>query len=101
MDLQTTRYARYTYKQSLIGTYDNFSFFIGSPKLYGLMSDKNLTRLGAVGRAPHGISTGDNKKYVRTEAGVRGTLPIIEDWMKMPQGEIQAFNGSGENGWCR
>ena len=55
------------------------------------MSDKNLTRLGAVGRAPHGISTGDNKKYVRTEAGVRGTLPIIEDWMKMPQGEIQAL----------
>ena len=91
VDVQTTRYACYTYKQSLIGTYDNYSFFIGSPKLYGLMSDQRLTRLGDVGRAPHGISTGNNSKYVRTEAGVRGTLPIIEDWMKMPQEEMKGL----------
>lgn len=91
LDVQTTRYARYTYPQSLIGTYDNFSFFIGSPRLYGLMSDPRFQKLGSVGRAPHGISTGNNSKYVRTEAGVRGTLPIIEDWMKMPAPEMQAL----------
>jgi type I restriction-modification system DNA methylase subunit len=38
-DVQTTTYARYTYPQSLIKTYGNLSFFIGSPKLHNLMED--------------------------------------------------------------
>ncbi len=88
VQVQTPLYARYAYLQSLISTYENLSFFIASPKLYGMMSELCFTRLGDVGRAPHGISTGDNKKYIRVEAGVQGSLPQIEDWMRMPVEEM-------------
>lgn len=44
-DAQTLSYARYTYAQSLISTYDNASFFIGSPRIYELMSDKRFEKL--------------------------------------------------------
>lgn len=45
-DVQTLDYARYSFPQSLISSYDNFSFFIGSPKLYALMSDGRFQKLG-------------------------------------------------------
>lgn len=90
-DCSTTTYARYTYPQALIATYDNFSFFIGSPKLYKLMSDAKLPRLGDIGAAVHGISTGDNRKYIRKEEYASGTYPLIEEWMKVPTNEIANF----------
>ncbi len=64
-DLQTTTYARYTYPQSIIDTYHNCSFFIGSPSLYKLISNDELTPLGDIAWVPQGISTGQNKYYVR------------------------------------
>lgn len=87
-DCSTTTYARYTYFQNVISTYGNLSFFIASPKLYKIMSNNYLTRFGDIGAAVHGISTGNNKKYVRQETGVTGSYPTIEDWMKMPLDEI-------------
>ncbi|MBV9868792.1 MAG: putative DNA binding domain-containing protein [Abitibacteriaceae bacterium] len=69
-DVQTLDYARYTYPQKLIEGYDNFSFFIGSPRLYELLGAAHFTRLGNIASVPQGISTGQNTHYVRRfEAG--------------------------------
>ena len=42
-----------------------------------------------MGAAPHGISTGDNKKYVRAKLGTKGSYDLIEDWMICTQEEIE------------
>ena len=47
-----------------------------------------IVKLGDVGAAPHGISTGDNKKYVRVKSGIKGSYDLIEDWMICPNEEI-------------
>ncbi|TKJ41174.1 hypothetical protein CEE37_05785 [candidate division LCP-89 bacterium B3_LCP] len=87
--IQTESFALYKFPQSLISTYTNFSFFIGSPEMYLLMSDVNLSKLHDLGAAVHGISTGNNKKYIRAEKDAGGNYPEIEDWMKMPEDEIK------------
>ncbi|MBI2304144.1 MAG: N-6 DNA methylase [Chloroflexi bacterium] len=83
-DVQTDSWARYSYRQGIIATHRSLPFFIASPQLYELFFGPGMTRLGDVGEAVHGISTGDNKQYVRAEAGARGGYPLIEEWMKMP-----------------
>ncbi len=87
VDVQTTHYARYTYPQKLIASYENHSFFVGSPRLYRFMSDSSYTRLGNIADVVHGISTGKNNKYVRVQGKKRGGCEFIEDWMKMPVDE--------------
>lgn len=87
-DAQTTEYARYTYPQALIARYANLSFFVASPRLYALMHEPTLVRLGDIAAAVHGISTGNNKKYIRAAKSVRGNYPPLEDWMRMPGAEM-------------
>lgn len=48
-----------------------------------------LVKLGDVGAAPHGISTGDNKKYIRVKQGIKGTYDLLEDWMIYPKDNFQ------------
>ena len=91
VDLQTTRYARYTYKQSLIGTYDNYSFFIGSPKLYELMSDPRFQKLGEIADVKQGIATCDNERYLRKREGVRGSYRILDESLLLSEAQIAAL----------
>ena len=88
VDLQTTRYARYTYKQSLIRTYDNFSFFIGSPKLYKLMSDPRFQKLGDIADVKQGLATADNEYYLRKREGVRGSYRILDESLLLSEAEV-------------
>ena len=78
-DVQTIRYARYTYQQSIISNYENASFFIGSPSLYSLMSSPNFTRLKAVADVRQGLATTDNAYYLRKRADVRGSYRVLEE----------------------
>ena len=110
-------YGIYYYPQGLIQTNNNLPFFVASPKLFSLMNDSSkelkqqvkviskktvqvktliinerqieIVKLGDVGAAPHGISTGDNKKYVRAKLGTKGSYDLIEDWMICAQEEIE------------
>lgn len=90
-DVQTTRYARYTYPQSKIGTYDNFSFFIGSPRLYDLMSDPRFQKLGDVADVKVGLQTGDNEYYLRKRPGVRGSYRLLDESLLLTEAEIAAL----------
>ncbi|MEI7834390.1 MAG: N-6 DNA methylase, partial [bacterium] len=63
VDMQTTSYARYTYLQSVISSYANLSFFIGSSVLYALMSDARFQPLGRIADVKVGLQTGDNDYY--------------------------------------
>lgn len=115
-NVSNLEYAIYYYPQAIIKTNSNLPFFVASPKLFGLMNDcgKDLkkeiqeiggkqvqvrkipmngkdievVKLGDVGAAPHGISTGDNKKYVRSSLGTKGTYDTIEQWMILPKEKI-------------
>ena len=78
-DCTTTTYARYTYPQNLIATYDNLSFFIGSPRLYGLMSSKRFVRLGKIADVKQGLATADNEYYLRKRPGARGNYQILDE----------------------
>ena len=99
VDVQTTEYAKYTYEQKLIGTYDNLSFFIGSPKLYELMSDKRFVKLGTVAEVRAGLQTGDNKYYLRKRPEARGSYEIIDDSKLLTPGEIaELSDGEKLNG---
>ncbi|OQY80265.1 MAG: hypothetical protein B6D41_21280 [Chloroflexi bacterium UTCFX4] len=93
-DVQTLNYAHYTYPQSLVSSYGNCSFFVASPHLYAILSDRRFTRLGEVADAVHGISTGNNRKYVRAEQSAHGRYEIIEDWMKMPVEEMKQLSST-------
>jgi type I restriction-modification system DNA methylase subunit len=87
-DVQTTTYARYTYPQSLIATYDNLSFFIGSPRLYRLMSDSRFVRLGDIAEVKQGLATGDNEYYLRKRPGARGSYQILDESKLLTEQEI-------------
>ncbi|MDZ4724438.1 MAG: putative DNA binding domain-containing protein [candidate division Zixibacteria bacterium] len=91
-DAQTLTYARYTYCQDQIAAYDHYSFFIGLPSLQKLLTDSNFTRLGDVADVVHGISTGDNKKYVRVRLGADSSYDPIDDFMVMPEEEMVALS---------
>lgn len=89
VDVQTTEYARYTYEQELISTYNNFSFFIGSPELYRLMSDPRFTKLGDIAEVKQGLATADNKYYLRRRPEARGSYDIIDDSKILTDAEIK------------
>lgn len=78
-DAQTLEYARYSYTQDLISTYDNLSFFIASPELYGLMGDARFTKLSVIAEVKQGLATADNQYYLRKRAGVRGSYEILDE----------------------
>jgi type I restriction-modification system DNA methylase subunit len=78
VDLQTIDYARYTYPQALIYTYDNLSFFIGSPKLYHLLSDSKFYRMMTIADVKQGLATADNNYYIRKCEGARGSYEILD-----------------------
>jgi type I restriction-modification system DNA methylase subunit len=112
----TDKHAIYHYPQQLIRTNSNLPFFVASPKLFELMNDRGnnskkeylninsvelvsrivklnneeafVIRFGSIADAPHGISTGDNKAYVRVKPGTRGGYSEIEDWMICSEKEM-------------
>lgn len=79
VDLQPLNYARYTYPQSLIATYENLSFFIASPTLYKLFGDNNFSRMKSLADVKVGLQTGDNEYYLRKRKGVRGSYQILDE----------------------
>jgi len=87
-DCSTTTYARYTYPQDLIATYDNSSFFIGSPRLYRLMSDKRFVRLGNIADVRVGLQTGDNEYYLRKRPDARGGYQMLDESLLLTEQEI-------------
>jgi type I restriction-modification system DNA methylase subunit len=91
VDVQTLTYARYTYRQSLIPTYDNCSFFIASPLLYKLMSDPRFTKLETIADVKQGLATADNEYYLRKRRGVRGSYEILDESKLLNDAEIAAF----------
>ncbi|MGI9013214.1 MAG: HsdM family class I SAM-dependent methyltransferase [Phycisphaerales bacterium] len=91
-DIQTPRSARYTYRQSIIRTYDNLSFFIASPRLYCLMSDPRCVRLDAIADVKVGLQTGDNQYYIRKEATARGSYDIIDRSKVLTEDEIAGLS---------
>lgn len=88
IDVQTTTYARYTYQQNLIGSYENCSFFIGSPRLYELMSDKRFKRLGDIAEIKQGLATADNEYYIRKCEGARGGYEVLDKSKLLTRKEI-------------
>ncbi len=87
-DAQTLEYARYTYAQSLISTYDNRSFFVASPELYRLMSDARFTKLETIAEVKQGLATADNQYYLRKREGVRGSYEILDERKLLRDEEI-------------
>lgn len=81
LDNQTPEFARYTYPQKLIETYENCSFFIGSPKLYKMMSDASLMRFGTIAEIKYGIRTGNNARFFLQKPEVRGSYKDITPLM--------------------
>ncbi|MCZ8049798.1 MAG: N-6 DNA methylase [Microcystis aeruginosa K13-05] len=92
VDLQTIDYARYTYPQSLIATYDNLSLFIGSPKLYQLLSNSNFSRLGTIADVKVGLQTSDNDYYLRKRRGARGSYEILDDSKLLTDADIAGLS---------
>jgi type I restriction-modification system DNA methylase subunit len=88
IDVQTTTYARYTYPQRLIATYDNFSFFIGSPRFYELMSGKRFVKLSDIADVKQGMATCDNQRYLRKRKGARGSYEILDESKLLSDEEI-------------
>jgi len=81
--------AQHRYEQKLVWNSDRLPFFIASPVLFSVATRSDLVPLASFGPgAVHGISTGDNSRYIRSEPGARGGYPPIEDWMKAPQTKL-------------
>lgn len=78
-DIQTVDYARYTYLQYLVYKYSNYAFFIGMPELYELMSDNRFITLADVAEIKHGMTTGDNPKYIFAKPSARGNYKVASD----------------------
>ena len=87
-DCSTVTYARYTYPQKLISTYDNLSLFICSPRLYSLMSDKRFVRLGTLADIKQGLATSDNKFYLRKRSSARGYYDVLDESLLLTTQEI-------------
>jgi len=93
-DLQPLNYARYTYPQSLIKTYDNLSFFIASPTLYKLMSDNKFSQLENIAEVKQGLATADNDYYICKRKGVRGSYSILDESKLLTEQEIAHLTDS-------
>lgn len=93
-DAQTLTYARYTYPQSLISTYDNLSFFVASPKLYRLLGDKRFQTLGSIADVKVGLQTSDNDYYLRKRKEARGSYQILDERKLLTEQEIAKLTDS-------
>jgi hypothetical protein len=99
-------YAIYNYEQKLIKNCSNLPFFVASPKLFGLMNDKQdnvergvffinekqksyrrssingknirLVNLGTVSETMQGLATGDNDAYMYQNPDARGNYRDIK-----------------------
>jgi len=87
-DCSTTTYARYTYPQKIITTYDNLSLFIGSPRLYALMIDNRFVKLGTIADVKQGLATADNEYYLRKSSGARGSYQLLDESELLTNAEI-------------
>jgi type I restriction-modification system DNA methylase subunit len=87
-DAQTLEYARYTYPQSIVATYENLSFFVASPELYLLLSQERFAKLGDIADVKVGLQTGDNRYYLRKRAGARGNYEILDESKLLREDEI-------------
>lgn len=85
---QSTEWARYTYPQSLIRSYSNYSFFIASPHLYGVMSDARFVYLGDRAAVRVGLQTGYNQSFLRKGKGARGSYRILDERRLLKEEEI-------------
>jgi hypothetical protein len=100
----TPEFAVYTYPQSLLQTNSNHPIIVGSPKLFDLMNDSNVTsiekeinggkvavrqvefndktielvRFGDVADVKQGLATGDNKSYLYQNTNAFGTYRDID-----------------------
>jgi hypothetical protein len=88
-DIQTLTCARYTYPQNLISTYNNLSFFIGSPSLYRIMSDDRFTRLDDIAEVKQGLASADNEYYLRKNPGTRGSYQLIDETKLLSEEQIK------------
>lgn len=86
--MQTTTYANYTYPQGLIATFQNLTFFTGSPRLYESMSENQFERLGSKAEVRTGLQTGDNKYYIRKREGARGGYRIMDEATLLTEEEV-------------
>jgi type I restriction-modification system DNA methylase subunit len=93
-DCSTSTYARYTYPQNLIPTYDNLSFFIGSPNLYRLMSAKRFVRLNTIADVKQGLATADNQYYLRKRPDSRGSYQILDQSHLMSEKDLANLSDS-------
>jgi hypothetical protein len=75
---QTPTGAVYQYHQRQIGEYDNYSFFIASPRLHRIVTDVQYTTLGEIATVRQGLATGDNKRYLRKQSRARGSYTIVD-----------------------
>ncbi|RJQ74159.1 MAG: hypothetical protein C4519_17185 [Desulfobacteraceae bacterium] len=89
-DLQTLTFARYSYRQNIIPQYENFSFFIGLPALYFLLNSPSYLKLGSISDVPQGISTGQNKYYIRRVSAGEG-YDAVDTTKILSQAEIASF----------
>ena len=90
-DVQTTTYARYTYLQNTISTYEKLSFFIGSPRLYRLMSDESFTKLGDIADVRVGLQTSDNNYYLRKRPDTGGSYQTLDTSKLLTDAEIASL----------
>lgn len=88
VDLQPLNYARYTYPQLLIATYENLSFFIASPTLYKLFGDNKFSRMKSIAEVKQGLATADNEYYLRKREGVRGSYQILDESKLLTEQDI-------------
>lgn len=80
-DMQSVEFARYTYPQKLIETFDNLSFFMGKPSLYKMMSNKSLVQLGKIAEIKYGVRTGNNSRFFLQRPNVRGNYKDITPFL--------------------
>lgn len=111
---QGDEFGVYSYPQGLIERNSNIPFFVGSPKLFGLMFDDEvnpekreigkskigihkillngktieLIRLGDISEIRVGLQTGDNEYYIRKQHGIRGGYEIIDENLVLTGQEI-------------
>ena len=89
VDVQTLFYGRYTFPQQFIASYENMSFFIGSPRLYYLLSSTRTVRLGEIAEVKVGLQTGDNRYHLRKRLGARGNYALLDETKLLQDTEVR------------
>ncbi|MBU0711320.1 N-6 DNA methylase [bacterium] len=109
-------FAIFAYRQKLIPRFSNHSFFIASPKLFGLMRDvgnqhlnisdtdklpfyqidfngKELEfyKLGDIAQVKHGLTTGDNYSYIFKKGFARGSYKKFNPKLVLFESEMNSL----------